>query len=64
MLNIFDELNRLNLPCEYIVVAFDVVNMFPSIDNNFGLKTIFEILESCVNKFPPTQSVIEALSFQ
>ena len=64
MLNIVDELNRLNLPCESIVVAFDVVNMFSSIDNNFGLKTIFEILESCVNKFSPTQSVIEALSFQ
>ena len=35
--------------------------MFPSIDNDFGLKVIFEILESRVNKFPPTQFVIETL---
>ena len=35
--------------------------MFPSIDNNFRLKTVFEFLGSLINKFPPTQSVIEAL---
>ena len=38
-----------------------IVNIFRSIDNGFGLKTVFEILASCVNKFPPTQSIIEAL---
>ena len=31
MLNIVDELNRLNLACESILVGFDIVNMFPSI---------------------------------
>ena len=61
MLNIVDELSRSNLPSESIVVEFDIVNMFPSIDNDVGLKAVFEILESRVNKFPPTQSVIEAL---
>ena len=61
ILNIVDELNRSNLPSESILVGFDIVNMFPSIDNNFRLKMVFEILESRVNKFPPTQSVIEAL---
>ena len=61
ILNIVDELNRSNLPSESILVGFDIVNMFPSIDNNFRLKIVFEILESRVNKFPPTQSVIEAL---
>ena len=61
MLNIFGELNRSNLSSESILVGFDIANMFPSIDNNFRLKTVFEILESRVNKFPPTQSVIEAL---
>ena len=57
MLNIFGELNRSNFPSESILVGFDIVNMFPSIDNSFRLKTAFEILESRVNKFPPTQSV-------
>ena len=61
MLNIVDELNISNLPSESILVGFDIFNMFPSIDNNFGLKTVFENYESRVNKFPPTQSVIEAL---
>ena len=36
--------------------------MFPSIDNNFKLKTVFEILESLINELSPTQSVIEALN--
>ena len=35
--NIIDELNRSNLPSESILVGFDIVNMFPNIDNNFGL---------------------------
>ena len=61
MLNIVDELNRSKLPSESILVGFGIVNMFPSIDDNLGLKTVFEILESRVNKFHPTQSVIEAL---
>ena len=61
ILNIVGELNRLNLSSESLLVGFDIVNMFPRIDNNFGLKTVFEILESRVNKLPPTQYVIEAL---
>ena len=61
MPNIVDELNRSNLLSESILVGFDIVNMFPSIDNNFKLKTVFEILESLINKFLLTQSVIEAL---
>ena len=61
LLHIVDELNRSNLPSESTLVGFDTVNMFPSIDNNFGLKTVLKILESRVHKFPPTQSVIEAL---
>ena len=61
ILNIVDEINRSNLPPESILVGFDIVNMFPSIDNDFGLKMVFEILKSRVNKCPPTQSFIEAL---
>ena len=61
MPSIVDELNRSNLPSESIIVGCDIVNMFPNIDNNFRLKTVFEILEPRVNKFPPTKSVIEGL---
>lgn len=57
MLNITDELKRSNLPSESVLVAFIIVTMFARIDNNFGLKKVFEILESHVNMFPPTQFV-------
>ena len=61
MLSIVDELNRSNCPSESILVGFDIANMFPRTDNDFGLKTVLEILESCVSRFPPTQSAIKAL---
>ena len=61
MLNIVDELNRSYFISESMLVGLNVVTMFPSIDNSFGLKTAFKILESRVNGFRPTQSAIEAL---
>ena len=61
MAHIIDELDRPNLPPESILVGFDIVNMFRCIDYNFGLKTVSEILEVCVNKFRPGKSFIEAL---
>ena len=50
MPSIVDELNRSNLPSESMIVGCDIVNMFPNIDNNFRLETVFEILEPRVNK--------------
>ena len=61
VLNFVDELDRLNLPSESIVVGFDIVNIFPSINNNFEMKAVFEILESRVNTFALTETVIEAI---
>ena len=43
MVNIVDELNRSNLRSGSILVRFDIVNMFPNINNNLGLKTVFEV---------------------
>ena len=60
MANIVEEL-LWNLLSKSVIVGFDIVNIFPSIDNKFLLNTVFEILESRGNKFPPTQSVVEAL---
>ena len=39
--------------------GFDAVNMFPSTDNNSGLKSVHDILEFCDSEFPPTSSIIE-----
>ena len=38
---IAEELKRSNLQSESILLEFDIVNMFPNIDNDFGLKTKF-----------------------
>ena len=61
MLDIIDEINNSNLPTNSILVGFDIVNMFPSIDNKSGLKSVHDILELRDSKFPPTSCVIEVL---
>ena len=61
MLDIIDEINHSNLATNSILVGFDIVNMFPSIDNKSGLKSVHDILELRDSKFPPTSCVIEAL---
>ena len=61
MLDIIDEINNSNVPTNSTLVGFDIVNMFPSIDNKSGLKSVHDILELRDSKFPPTSCVIEAL---
>ena len=61
MLDIIDEINNSNLPTNSILVGFDTVNLFPSIDNKSGLKSVHDILELRDSKFPRTSCVIEAL---
>ena len=61
MLNIIDELNRLNLPYETILVGFDFAYLFSNTDRNFGFKTVWENLELGINKLSTTDSVIEIL---
>ena len=43
MLDIIDEINNSNLPTNSVLVGFDIVNMFPSIDNKSGLKSVQNI---------------------
>ena len=62
MLDIIDEIKNSSLPTNSILVGFDIVNMFPSIDNKSGLKSVHDILELRDSKFPPTSYVIEDLS--
>ena len=61
MLDIIDETNNSNLPTNSIIVSFDIVNMFTSIDNKCGLKSVHNILELRESKFPPTSCIIETL---
>ena len=43
ILDIIDEINNSNLPTNSILAGFDIVNMFPSIDNKSGLKSVQNI---------------------
>ena len=45
LLDIIDSLNDKQFPENTILVSFDVVNMFLSIDNENGIKAVYNILE-------------------
>ena len=47
MLDIIDNLNSLDLPLNSILVSFDIINMFPNIDNNLGLSSGKNYLYLC-----------------
>ena len=53
MLNLIDFLNDSNILTEYcILVSFDIVNMFPSIDNESGLQPVKNALKAREEQFP------------
>ena len=61
MLDIIDNLNDSDLPEYSVLVSFDVVNMFPSIDNESGIKAVKKVLNDRESKNPPTECILEAL---
>ena len=61
MLDIIDDLNNSNLYPESVLVSFDIINMFPSIDNKMEINSVKNLLDERACKYPPTQCVIEAL---
>ena len=61
MLDIIDNLNSLGLRLDSILVSFDIINMFPNIDNNLGLSSLKHYLDLCSKSIPPTNSLLEAL---
>ena len=62
MLNFIDFLNDSNILTENcMLVSFDIVNMFPNIDNESGLQAVKNALEAREEQFPPTLCIIEAL---
>ena len=61
ILDIKNEIHNSNLPTNSIIVGFYIVNMFPSIDNRSGLKSVHDILELRDSNFPSTSCVIETL---
>jgi len=61
LLNVIDDLNQRGIPDNTVLVSFDVVNMFPSIDNVSGIEAVSEILRSREANFPPAECIIDAL---
>ena len=61
MLDIIDNLNSLDLPLNFILVSFDIINMFPNIDNNLGLSSVKKYLDLCSKNIPLTNCLLEAL---
>ena len=62
MLDIIDNLNDSDMPENSVLVSFHVVNMFPSIDNESGIKAVKKVLNDRESKNPPTECMLEALS--
>ena len=61
MLDINDNLNSLDLPLKSILVSFDIINMFPNIDNNLGLLSANNYLDLCGKNISPTGGLLESL---
>ena len=60
MLDVIDNFNDSNLLENSVLVSFDVVDMFPSIDNESVIKAV-KVLNDGESKNPPTKCTLEAL---
>ncbi|XP_068675529.1 uncharacterized protein [Montipora foliosa] len=49
------------LPPGSLLVSWDVVAMFPNIDNNLGISAVRNALDSRKDKFPSTDCIVEAV---
>ena len=61
LLELIGEINSIGVPTGTILVSFDVVNMFPNIDNERGLATLRSAYDKRTIQKPSTQCLIEAL---
>ena len=61
MLEIIDQLNDFVLTDNFVLVSFDAVNMFPSIDNRSVLESAKNILIANEFDMDSTQCIVEAL---
>ena len=59
--DIFETRNPKGIPDNAILVTFDIVNMFPSIDNNRGVAAVKSALDSRTSLSPSIECIIEAL---
>ena len=61
-LNKIEQLNQKGpFPQGTLLVSWDVVSMFPNIDNDLGLSAVTKALNSRSNQIPSTQCIVEAV---
>ena len=58
LLSIIDDLNKDYMSDNYILVSFDIANMYPSIDNVRGITAVTSFLNMRETKLPLTECVI------
>ena len=61
MFDIIDSINESVLTDNHVLVSFDVVNMFPNIDNKSGLKSVKDVLLDNNFDLDSTQYIVDAL---
>ena len=61
MIDIIDNLNDTNLPENSVLLSFDVKNMFPSTDNETGMKAVKKVLHGRESKNPTIEYILEPL---
>ena len=62
MLNIIDDLDgNENLHKNCLLVSFNVLNMFPSINNKMGIESVKNILLNRDDNITPSECIIKAL---
>ena len=62
LLQKIEDLNKMGpFPKESLLVSWDVVAMFPNIDNHLGINAITEALNSRTTNFPSTDCIVEAV---
>ena len=61
-LKLINDLNTtMQLPVDFKLVTIDIINMFPSISNDKGLKAVKPFLDKRLIKFPSTKCIMDAL---
>ena len=61
LLDIIDELNLEMIPNNTILVSFDIMNMYSSVDIDRGIATVRNALETRANKTPLTDGIRKGL---
>ena len=61
LLDIIDKINSMFLPANAILFSFDIVNMFPNIDNKSGLDAVKSVLLKRSTNTPPVECILEGL---